>query len=137
MLVSASILAVDRPPGMPGPDEFVPFDAYPEMTHKEIPEYPSSAARLGVGGTVWIKALVDTQGSVVDVVVHKTSGADTLDRAALRAARKCRFEPAQFQGEAIAMWVAFPTEFIFDKAAAQAQNTANRLAESEQETADN
>ena len=121
LLLLVAAFTVDAATALPGPDDFVPFDIYPEMTFKQVPKYPLSAARLGVGGTVWVKALVDVNGEVADAIVFKSSGAASLDRAAVSAARDCRFKPGQFEGKNVAMWVAFPTEFVFDRTAAEAK----------------
>ncbi len=97
--------------GFPGPDEFVAADSQPKMTHYETPDYPTIAQRAGLWGTVWVKALVDTEGKARDAVIAKTSGERLLDQAALDAAIKNKFEPAVFRGEAVAYWVTYKVEF--------------------------
>jgi protein TonB len=55
--------------------------------------------------------LVGVDGRVADVVVKQSAGAPDLDRAAMDAVRRWRFEPARRGGEAIATWVEQPVAF--------------------------
>jgi TonB family protein len=97
--------------GLPGPDEFVPVDVMPEMIRYEPPVYPDSAEKAGIEGTAWVKVLVDSTGHVVKSAIHKTSGFKVLDDAALAAAVKNEFKPAEQNGKKIAIWVTYRVEF--------------------------
>jgi protein TonB len=59
------------------------------------PEYPASCRRREEEGTVTCLLTVYRDGSVLDVVVVKSSGHPALDAAALRALRRWRFEPLE------------------------------------------
>lgn len=56
------------------------------------PRYPSLAARMGVQGTVKLKATVESDGTVSDVKV--VSGHNLLAGSAASAVREWKFEPA-------------------------------------------
>ncbi len=65
----------------------------PSITASRAPEYPYSAQRKGIEGTVVIRFLLGKDGSVDDVDVAESSGNDALDRAALEAAEGFGFSP--------------------------------------------
>ena len=56
------------------------------------PEYPAAARRRGIEGVVVVRIAVDMAGAAADCEVLHTSGSVLLDRAALDAARRWRFE---------------------------------------------
>ena len=95
-------------------DEVIPVETVAEMTYYETPRYPRLPEQAGLEGTVWIKALVGKRGSVLDAVVYKSSGTPALDKAALAAAPKCRFNPATQDGKPICMWVTYKVEFSLE-----------------------
>lgn len=75
------------------------------------PEYPPGALRRGEGGTVMVRVEVDANGMPAKVSLEKRSGSRDLDRAALEAVRKWRFQPAQRDGQAIASGLVIPIDF--------------------------
>lgn len=60
--------------------------------HNPRPDYPESARRRGIEGIVVVRIEVDEEGAAVGGAVAQSSGSVALDEAALRAARKWRFE---------------------------------------------
>jgi TonB family protein len=60
---------------------------------------------------VWIKMWVDIDGTVKNVKIIKPSGYPELDSAAVEAAYKWIFTPAQLKGKPVRMWVAAPINF--------------------------
>lgn len=70
----------------------------PMVVKKEIPEYPDIARTMGLEGTTKVVCTLDEAGNVTKVRLYKSSGADALDKAALNAAKRCRFTPA-IQGD--------------------------------------
>lgn len=76
-----------------------------------VPEYPPTALRSGVGGTVVVRAEIDASGKPAEVSIAKRSGNRDLDRAALHAVRQWRFQPALRNGRAIASVVRIPVDF--------------------------
>ena len=81
------------------------------LASNPTPRYPSEALRAGVGGTVMVRASVDANGVPTDVAVVERSGHRELDRAALGAVRKWRFEPAMRNGKAVSSTVQVPVDF--------------------------
>lgn len=54
--------------------------------------YPSVARRMGWNGVVHVALLIDTDGRLVSVTLHQSSGRSMLDDAALEAALKLKGE---------------------------------------------
>ncbi|MBQ8699054.1 MAG: energy transducer TonB [Schwartzia sp.] len=65
----------------------------PSVTAGRAPEYPYSAQRKNIEGTVVVRFLLNKDGGVDDVDVAESSGNDALDRAALEAAEGFSFSP--------------------------------------------
>ncbi|GAG91589.1 unnamed protein product, partial [marine sediment metagenome] len=75
------------------------------------PEYPSLARQAGIEGQTVVKALVETDGSIREVQILKSSGNQMLDEAALAAARKAKFTPAKQRDTFVRVWVSIPMRF--------------------------
>jgi protein TonB len=60
---------------------------------------------------VYLLVLVGPDGSVQDVKVDQSSGYRDLDRAAIEAARKWKFNPGSRDGKAVGGWVKVPVQF--------------------------
>ena len=75
------------------------------------PDYPPRCRRLGIEGTVRIRALVGEDGRVVQALVARTSGDESLDEAAVEAVNEWRFEPARRDGVPVRAWASVPIEF--------------------------
>lgn len=95
----------------PAPDSFVEVDSMPEALTMPSPVYPESAQKAGVEGRVWVQVLVDKEGKVADVRVHKSSGYEPLDSSALETARKATWKPAIQGGKPVAVWVLYEVMF--------------------------
>lgn len=67
----------------------------PRIIKSYQPSYPSAERNAGVEGTVSIRFLIGTDGSVEDVSVTSSSGNANLDNAAVAACRKWRFTAAK------------------------------------------
>jgi TonB family protein len=61
------------------------------LRHRVTPDYPPDARRAGVQGTVLLRAVVSTAGTVTDV--QYLSGPDSLSQAAEDAVRWWKYEP--------------------------------------------
>jgi TonB family protein len=81
----------------------------PERTSSVVPEYPSIAARAGIGGTVTLKVLVNATGAIDSIAV--LDGPDILRAAAVDAARATTFKPARHNNRAVSCWVILPFRF--------------------------
>jgi len=83
----------------------------PAVIHALPPAYPPDARSAGREGRVRAKLLVSERGTVGRVALLESSGAQTLDRAALTALTQWRFRPAQRDGRPVAAWVIVPVRF--------------------------
>lgn len=77
-----------------------------------IVKYPEAALGSENGGKTVIRALVNINGNVDEVVVQLSSGNNYLDKEALRAVKKARFEPYNEDGIAQAIYVLIPISFV-------------------------
>jgi len=85
------------------------FDA--DYLKNPVPEYPFAARRLGLQGTVIVRVLVNPNGRAERVLLEKSSGAQILDDAALRAVERWLFVPARRGNQQISAWVDVPVRF--------------------------
>lgn len=88
-----------------------PADRPVEPIARIQPEYPAGAARVREEGTVLVRVSVDAQGNPTDVDIAKRSGSSELDKAALDAVRKWRFNPAIEGGKPVASVAEVPVDF--------------------------
>ena len=79
------------------------------------PTYPPEAFRAGEEGIVLVRAEIDASGMPSQVEVANGSGSRELDRAAVEAVRKWRFEPAVRNGKRVASTVQVPVDFKLDR----------------------
>ena len=75
------------------------------------PRYPPEALRRDAGGTVRVRVTVATDGSVDRLEVAESSGNRYLDRAAMEAVRRWRFQPAVRDGQPVMADVVVPIVF--------------------------
>lgn len=93
----------------------VPADREPSPLARVQPEYPAVALRNREEGTVLVRVEVDASGNPTNVGVAKRSGSRDLDRAAMAAVRKWKFEPAMKDGKAVASTVQVPVDFKLEE----------------------
>ena len=98
-----------------GPEiEVVPYykvEVKPQPISMPKPVYPSLPLNAGIEGTTVVKMLVDIDGSVIDVVILKSSGNAMLDEEAIKAASRSTFTPAKQRDKFVRVWVARPITF--------------------------
>ncbi|MFD2206922.1 energy transducer TonB [Kiloniella antarctica] len=75
------------------------------------PRYPKRAKNKRLQGQVILRARVDEQGLVEDIVIWQSSGHKLLDKAAEKAMWAWQFTPAKQAGIKTASWVEFPINF--------------------------
>jgi protein TonB len=75
------------------------------------PSYPSPARRRNQQGVVLLEVRLDERGQQRRVNVLRSSGVDSLDRAALEAVAKWRFLPETTGGHAVPSRVQIPIQF--------------------------
>ncbi|NIJ08781.1 protein TonB [Sphingomonas vulcanisoli] len=76
----------------------IPPDGMAATLGNPAPRYPMESRRNHEEGTVRLRVLISSQGTVEDIKVAKSSGFDRLDDAALSAVRKWRFRPGTQAG---------------------------------------
>lgn len=96
--------------GPVGDEGFVASSENPKILQWAKPEYPEMARRAALEGTVMVKVLVGPDGSVKDAIVI-TSVNPLLNKAALDAARKCKFIPGKQRNIPVKAWMALPFQF--------------------------
>lgn len=95
---------------LPGKDEFIPVEQYPEPVVNPKPVYPQLAINAGIFGTVHVKALIDKNGKVINAFILK-SASEILNQSALDAAMKSVFTPALQNKHAVAVWIVLKYNF--------------------------
>lgn len=75
-------------------------------------DYPLAMRKQGLQGTVIVRAHVQTDGSVAEVLIKQGSGHAALDNAALRSVRRWQFQPAGATNAAA--WVEAPVRFLLN-----------------------
>jgi protein TonB len=58
-----------------------------------------------------LKFEITESGTVTKIMVEKSAGHEDLDRAAIAAVQRWRFEPARRGAQAVAVWVTLPVRF--------------------------
>lgn len=90
---------VAQPPAPPAP-KLIPPTALRYI--KEPPQdYPLLSRRAKEQGVVVLRLTIDASGHLKDATVHKSSGFERLDQAALQNIRKALFSPYLENGKAI------------------------------------
>lgn len=79
------------------------------VVYAVAPKYPEDAQLQGLGGTVWLKTLVDSTGSVTKAVILQ-SDYTIFNRPALRAVMQWIFKPSILNGRR-AVWLKVPVRF--------------------------
>ncbi len=84
-----------------------------QVRYRETPKplYPERARQQGQQGRVLLRVLVDREGRPKAVELGRSSGSETLDRAAVEAIRLWRFSPARYGDKPVEAWVRIPVDF--------------------------
>jgi len=82
----------------------------PELIHKELPGYPETARKNGIGGMVVVTVTIDESGNVFDTKIFSSENS-ALNEAALEAAKKCKFKPAEMDGQKVKASFNLPFKF--------------------------
>ena len=94
------------------PKECTPKDIRPpKELHQPSVQYPPISNDNGEEGTVTLLLAVQTDGSISDIRIARSSGYQRLDAAAVRSLRQAKFQPATCHGKPIA--VRIHQSFIF------------------------
>ena len=89
-------------------------DTEPVLIQAVSPVYPDIAQKMGLNGKVFLKFIVNVDGSVSDVKVLRTitRGSDIFQKAAIDAISQFRFKPAEHNGKVVPVWKILPIEFV-------------------------
>ena len=102
--------APPTPPAPPPPRKVVPATAVRYLVLPPV-EVPRASRRAGEHGVVWLRVVVSTQGTPLQVSVQRSSGHARLDEQALWAMRQARFQPHTEDGRPIEVEVTAPIEY--------------------------
>ena len=83
----------------------------PAYLHNPAPAYPALSKRNRETGTVLLLVNVSPEGNATTVTLHKSSGYDRLDQAAIQAVTRWRFVPGMRGQSAISATVIVPISF--------------------------
>jgi protein TonB len=75
------------------------------------PDYPALSRAQGEQGVVSLLIRVSAEGRTSAVALHRTSGHERLDRAAMDVVWRWRFVPARQSGQPVAGAVIVPIRF--------------------------
>ena len=66
---------------------------------KANPRYPARARARGIEGWVQLHYMVDPSGNTYDIEIVGSNGDQSIERAAIKAARKYKYRPGEYEGE--------------------------------------
>jgi TonB family protein len=82
----------------------------PVNTYRVEPQYTETARRVRLEGTVIVQAVIDEEGRVIDVKVLKSLPMG-LDKAAVDAVSRWRFQPATLRGRPVKVYYSLTVAF--------------------------
>ena len=85
--------------------EFFMVEAKPKLLHSVELVHPEEAIRDSLEGKVFLKFIVNVDGSVSDVTVLRTIGPEVFRQAAIDAISQFQFKPAEHNGKPVAVWM--------------------------------
>lgn len=86
-------------------------DTPPKLLHYIAPKMPVAARSQGLTGKVTLRLVVSETGEVIDARVQSAQPQQLFDDAALTAARRWRFKPAQIHNQPVSVYVDVPINF--------------------------
>ncbi len=87
------------------------IDGPPKELVIRQPDYPVSALRRGLEGSVTLRLLINEKGEVEAVEVVRTHGSTCFRRAVLKVAKKWRFTAPRHRGRPVRAWAVKTTHF--------------------------
>jgi TonB family protein len=83
------------------------------LIHKVQPRYPDLARMIHLQGTVYLRAIIATDGTVRQLEV--ISGNPMLANPALQAVREWRYQPTRLNGEAVEVKTLITVNFVLNQ----------------------
>lgn len=96
-------------PSAPKDTEFG-ADFGPKFLHREMPQYPMIARKLGKEGRVVLRLTIDGKGNLINLEVIEKAGYGFTE-AALEAVKKSTFLPAKKDGKSVVSRAILPIRF--------------------------
>ncbi len=90
---------------------FVAFDTPPEPVHQVAAEYPELARQAEAEGLVMVLVTIDETGRVTAAQVQSSDAIDSLQQAAVAAAKKWLFKPAKQRDKPVKVRIVIPFRF--------------------------
>ena len=94
----------------------ISFDTAPEYGIKGLsnpaPRYPYRSRVKGEQGKVILEVLVNREGRAAEITIAKSSGYSRLDKAARKAVKRWKFQPALKSGRKVQGVVRVPISFV-------------------------
>ncbi len=94
---------------------FEPWDKLPVLQTFQPPEYPELAREAGIEGIVNLLVTVGANGKVIDVEVYSSDVTPAMEHAAVTAAWKWTFQPAQQGSKRVPAKVVVPIGFALNR----------------------
>jgi len=99
-------------------EDFV-FEAYeldqpPQPIAKIPPVYPYQARERGTEGVVQVKLLINTDGSVGQVLILDARPEGVFEESVMAAVSKWKFNPGVIEGQPVTAWVVTNIRFTLD-----------------------
>lgn len=91
------------------PIEFWAVEDKPVITKQVPPSYPEIARKSGIQGTILVRVLIGTDGTVKAAEVLR--GKEIFHKAALKAVKQYHFSPARQNDRPVPVWMALPIRF--------------------------
>jgi len=96
------------------PDIFLAYDSPPQVIRSVSPEYPELASEAEAEGAVQVEVTIDETGRVIFARVVASDTIESLNLAALEAAKKFLFKPAKQRDVPVKCRIVIPFRFTLD-----------------------
>jgi len=94
-----------------GAEVFVAFDTPPEPVHMVPADYPELARQAEAEGVVNLLVTIDESGRVIAAKVQTSDAIESLEKAAIAAAKKWLFKPAKQRDKPVKVRIIIPFRF--------------------------
>ena len=91
--------------------EFYVVEVKPKVLHAVKPVHPEEAVRDSLEGRVFLRFMVNVDGSVSDVRVLRVIGSEVFRQVAIDGISQYRFKPAEHNGKIVPVWMVMPITF--------------------------
>lgn len=103
--ISSQLPSVSSPPASGAPE------VLPSEIHSPFPAYPPELLARRIQATVVLRLKIGADGTVAEAAVHRTSGYEAMDQAALAGVKSWKFKPAMKNGKSVETIVRKPFTF--------------------------